>query len=232
MIQDFGMIGKRWLPAVKICGIRSVETLRAMRTLPVDYVGFVFAKSKRQVTPEEAGQMIAFLRECDSGLACGLFRTVGVFVDPDPEMLAKTLRQAPLDVVQLHGRETAEFCRWVRKTFGVEVWKSVSVAASGDRDQTSVDLDAYRDAVAAILLDTAGGGTGQTFDWRSIPAYADWCRKHGIRLFVAGGLHPGNVGELFAGYRPDGVDVSSGVETEGVKDPEKIIRFVERVKRQ
>lgn len=232
--------------AVKICGIRSAETLQAMLHLPVDYVGFVFAKSKRQVTPQEAERLIAYLRQ--SGVSPDLFRTVGVFVNPAPDMLEETLRHVPLDAVQLHGGESADYCRWVKETFRTEVWRSISIAAAphgdgagaaeegrrgGDTDTSPAVLlpDAYRGAVDVILLDTAGGGTGRTFDWRAIPAYAGWCRARGIRLFVAGGLHPGNVGDLLDAYRPDGVDVSSGVETEGNKDPEKIIRFVERVKR-
>jgi phosphoribosylanthranilate isomerase len=94
-------------------------------------------------------------------------------------------------------------------------------------------LGGYRGAVDAILLDTHdpvyGGGSGTTFAWECIPPYLRWAREAGIRLLVAGGLSADNVGELVAAYGPDGVDVSSGVETDGVKDIAKIRDFVERV---
>lgn len=229
--------------AVKICGIRTPETLVAVQDLPIDYVGFVFARSKRQISPQEAGRMIALRAErSGSGVEgwSGRFRSVGVFVDAEPELLEETLRMAPLDAVQLHGRESPAYCRWVKDSFGVEVWRSWPAApdirnhADGEtaiREHREA-LAAYAGTVDVILLDTAGGGSGLTFDWRTIPAYHDWCRANGIRLFVAGGLTPDNVGELLEAYMPDGVDVSSGVETEGSKDIEKIKRFVERVKRQ
>lgn len=212
--------------AVKICGIRNSQTLQAMLDLPVDYVGFVFAPSKRQVSPEEAGEMLRFLH--NSGVSDGRFQSVGVFVNPEWDMLAATIARAPLDVVQLHGQETPEVCRSVKETFGTQVWRSLSAVSA--TKQALAGLDAYLGSIDALLLDTAGGGTGQTFDWQAIPAYQEWCKANGVKLFVAGGLQPDNVAGLLEAYKPDGVDVSSGVETDGVKDPDKIKRFVERVK--
>ncbi len=98
----------------------------------------------------------------------------------------------------------------------------------------SSQLDPFRHSIDAVLLDThdplTGGGSGKAFAWNRIPSYLNWSRKNGLQLFVAGGLHDGNVDVLVRDYLPDGVDVSSGVETEGKKDIEKIRRFVERVK--
>lgn len=231
-------------PAVKICGIMQAETLQSMDGLPVDYIGFIFApKSRRFVTPELAGELIRASRE--SGMAGGRPPlAVGVFVDPTIEALEAVLAAAPLDVVQLHGKgETPDFCREVGRRFNVEVWRALSAggedgisggfAAEGEAaDRGPARLAAYAGAVSAVLIDTAGGGTGRAFPWEVIPAYERAAKAAGIRLFVAGGLDPDNVRELLSAYKPDGVDISSGVETNGVKDAIKIAAFAERVKQQ
>jgi phosphoribosylanthranilate isomerase len=224
-------------PLVKICGIREERTLEGMNGLPVDYVGFVFAKSKRQVTPSRAAALLETASR--TPMAGGRPpRAVGVFVDPTMEELADTLRTVRLDVVQLHGRETPAFCREAAARFGVEIWRALpaegseadEASPSAEEEAGAARLQAYRGAVSAVLIDTAGGGTGKTFRWDLIPAYQEEARKLGLKLFVAGGLSPDNVGELLARYAPDGVDISSGVETEGVKDNAKIAAFAERVK--
>ncbi|MCC3373527.1 phosphoribosylanthranilate isomerase [Cohnella sp. REN36] len=222
-------------PLVKICGIRDAATLLAMDGLPVDYIGFVFAESRRRVTPAQAAELLAAARQ--TRMSGGLPpRAVGVFVDPTMETLADTLGTVPLDAVQLHGKETPDFAREVRDRFGVEVWRALPVAEADEAGEDGCAgpsrLAAYRGAASAILLDTAGGGTGRTFRWDMIPAYRAQAEALGLRLFVAGGLHPGNVGELMEAYAPHGVDISSGVETDGTKDPAKIAAFTERVKRQ
>jgi phosphoribosylanthranilate isomerase len=223
---------------VKICGLRDSHTIRAMDRLPVDEIGFVFAKSRRQVTPELAGELIREVKKLrtPSGAAP---RTVGVFVDATMELLREVLQQAPLDVVQLHGNEGPELCAAARREFGVDVWKVFSVAENGQTgpagsaaaDYGSSRLEAYRGAIDAALIDTAGGGTGRTFAWEAIQGYLEAADRIGVPLYAAGGLHPDNVGELLEAYVPHGVDVSSGVETDGVKDIDKIRLFVERVKR-
>ncbi|WP_248925438.1 phosphoribosylanthranilate isomerase [Paenibacillus hamazuiensis] len=211
---------------VKICGLMMPQTIRSIAQLPIDHIGFIFAKSRRQVTPEQVGEMIRTYRgERPDGTPL----MFGVFVNPSFEQLEMTLAEAPLDVVQLHGEETPEFCRKVKETLGVKVYKVFSVTeetGSSPREQ----LEIYLGSIDGILLDTAGGGTGKTFDWERIPDYLPVTREAGIPLIVAGGLHADNVAELLSRYRPDGVDISSGVETDGVKDVSKITTFVERVK--
>jgi len=212
---------------VKICGLRDAETIRAMDGLPINEIGFMFAESRRKVTPDEAGELIAEVRRL-RGRNGAAPRTAGVFVNPELGTLRETLAAAPLDVVQLHGGETPELCRAVKSEFGVEVWKVFAMlpnetASAADR------LAPFRGVVEAVLIDTAGGGTGKAFDWRAIEAYHAAARELGVPLYVAGGLHPGNVGELLRTYAPDGVDVSSGVETDGKKDIVKIREFAERV---
>jgi len=232
--------------AVKICGIREAQTLREMAGLPVDYVGFVFAPSRRRVTPEEAAALAGAARSVPmaGGRPPG---TVGVFVNPALDELELAVRAARLGAVQLHGAETPEFCREVAERFGVAVWRALNAeeaAQAGGDDAAAVGglagaavrpgpdeiLAAYRGAAEAVLLDTGGGGTGRTFRWDVIPAWKEAARRHSLKLFVAGGLTPDNVRALIETHRPDGVDVSSGVETDGRKDVAKIAAFVERVK--
>jgi phosphoribosylanthranilate isomerase len=228
------MTQSRKVPSVKICGIREEQTLRAMAGLPVEYVGVVFAPSKRQVTAGQAAHLEQAARTI--ALKNGRpARTVGVFVNPTLGQLAEVLAQVQLDVVQLHGQETPAFCREVGQTFGVEVWRALSVdefALGGSRNVTGpARLADYEGVVSTVLIDTAGGGTGHTFRWEIIPFYPAQARKHGMRLFIAGGLTPDNITDLLAGHSPDGVDISSGVETGGTKDINKIAVFAERVNR-
>ncbi|GAB2692311.1 phosphoribosylanthranilate isomerase [Paenibacillus thermoaerophilus] len=225
-------------PIVKICGLQRGEVIQSIEHLLIDWIGFVLAPSRRRVTPERAGELIANMRSSSGPLRDA--SAVGVFVNPGEEELRSTMRSAPLDIIQLHGRESPAFCNWVRTEFpGVRVMKVVSFASGRNRDDAVLEspeglLGPYEDAVDYLLLDTHdpvyGGGSGQTFNWEMIPEYRDWARARGIPLLVAGGLTPDNVGHLMERYAPDGVDVSSGVETDGQKDSEKIRLFVERVK--
>lgn len=219
---------------VKICGLQDVEVLKSMIRLPVDYIGFVFAPSRRRIEPEQAAALAALLREWPEDAVPG---AVGVFRNPSPDELRQTLDTVPLDVVQLHGNEPPELCLELRRAYPeLRIWKVISepdspgVPAAGP-DET---LGVYAGCVDAVLLDTydphQGGGSGRTFAWDRIPAYREQASRMGLPLMVAGGLNPDNVGELLRGYEPWGVDVSSGVETDGVKDIAKITAFIERVK--
>lgn len=216
-------------PLLKVCGIRDAATAAKMAELDIDYVGFVFAQSKRRVSAEEARDLIAAFRA--SG---GKQRFAGVFVNPEPDELASVLAIAPLDVLQLHGQESGAFVRDCRARFpGLRLWKALGISgeASHAEDAVFARLEPYRGALDALLLDAMGGGTGTTFQWDAIRAYDAWTKREGVPLLIAGGLHADNVGDLLDGYAADGVDVSSGVETDGVKDIEKIRTFVKRVKR-
>jgi phosphoribosylanthranilate isomerase len=220
--------------SVKICGLMNMDTVRAITHLPIDQVGFVFAPSKRQVTPKQAGEMIALLQLSIKPLTKFAPKTVGVFVNPTRELIAETMAEAQLDVIQLHSPETVEFCQWIKDTYQVSLYKVISVSESREIKQQLELLEPYVKVVDAILLDTydpiVGGGTGKTFAWDCITEYLAWTRRFGLKLIVAGGLNADNVQQLIADYHPDGVDISSGVETNGSKDPLKIKAFVERVK--
>ncbi|MEI7024539.1 phosphoribosylanthranilate isomerase [Paenibacillus sp. y28] len=221
---------------VKICGIKDDATLEGLLKLDVDYIGFVFARSKRQVQPAEAAPWIKRIRAYRAD-ASGRPLSVGVFVDTTEEELASLLQVAPLDVVQLHGGESAELCGRIKAAFPVRVFKVLSIQQTEARSEAEIDklLAAYAGAVDTILLDTHdpvyGGGSGKTFHWDIIPLYKRIAVAHGLELIVAGGLNADNVGGLLDNFSPDGVDVSSGVETDGSKDMNKIMSFVKRVKR-
>ncbi|MBJ6363539.1 phosphoribosylanthranilate isomerase [Paenibacillus sp. GCM10012307] len=232
---------------VKVCGFKDTNIIGQLDGLSINEVGFILAPSRRQVTPEQAGEMLRAVRMVRNDQGAPI-QAVGVVVNASIEELKLILASAPLDVLQLHGQETPEFCAAV-KQLGVKVWKVFSLSAEqsagstlagdhlGDVSESELAsasalalLAPYKDSIDGALIDTAGGGTGQPFDWSNIPAYREAAHSLGLPLYVAGGLHEGNVKELL-GYGPDGVDVSSGVETDGVKDIVKIRAFVERVKR-
>jgi phosphoribosylanthranilate isomerase len=217
---------------VKICGIKEVETLKGMSGLPVNYIGFVFAKSRRQLTLQQASKLYSLSRSIPMAEGKPPI-TVGVFVNPSMEQLAEVLSEVPLDVVQLHGEETPEFCQEVHNRFKVEVWRALPITEENDSAGEMFGADrlaAYKNIASTILLDTAGGGTGKAFRWDVIPSYQEAARSYGLQLFIAGGLRPDNADLLITSYHPQGVDISSGVETDGVKDIRKITAFAERVR--
>ncbi|EFM09759.1 Phosphoribosylanthranilate isomerase [Paenibacillus curdlanolyticus YK9] len=217
---------------IKICGLRDRETIRSMHGLNVDAIGFVFAQSKRQVSPELASDLIEEVRAWPTASSEGTAPlAVGVFVNADLAELTSVVQTAELDVVQLHGSETPELCAAVKRALDVQVWKVFPIGRSAEEDAAGADarLQPFQSVVDAVLIDTAGGGTGEVFDWNVIRDYEEAAAKLGVPLYVAGGLHLDNVQPLVQLYRPGGVDVSSGVETEGVKDIEKISTFVRRV---
>ncbi len=194
---------------VKLCGLSRMEDVRYVNEFQPDYVGFVFAKSRRQVTPAQA----ALLR----GRLAPSIRAVGVFVNETPEETARIARQAALDGVQLHGDEDGDSIRRLRRLLpaGTAVWKAVRV-------RTPQDLqDASRFGADLLLFDAfskdAYGGTGKTADWGLLERL-----RPPRPFFLAGGLNAGNLEEAVRRVRPDGVDLSGGIETGGVKDREKI----------
>jgi phosphoribosylanthranilate isomerase len=198
---------------VKICGITRLEDALAALRAGADALGFNFwPRSKRYVEPQAANAIIRRLPP--------LVSTVGVFVDPGFDELLMAVGQSGVGAVQLHGDEPPEACALVP----LPVIKGIRVKDRG----SLAALDRYEVAGFLLDADTAGyGGSGQTFDW-SIAAEA----AARAPVLLAGGLTPENVAEAVRAVRPWGVDVASGVEAApGVKDAEKMIRFVENAKR-
>ncbi|OCA81972.1 phosphoribosylanthranilate isomerase [Pseudobacillus wudalianchiensis] len=197
---------------VKICGIRDLETALYAKQIGTDAIGFVFAKSKRQLSAEQAEEMAA-------GLGKDLLK-VGVFVNEELEKIESIASQASLDVIQLHGDEPPEFAEKLRlpviKAFSFEKGAKLSDILSYPADFILLDSPAgpYR------------GGNGTSFDWKLLEKES-FDRS---RLILAGGLNKENVKEAIRTVRPFAVDVSSGVETDGKKDQEKMNQFIQTVK--
>ncbi|WP_331001213.1 phosphoribosylanthranilate isomerase [Lientehia hominis] len=194
---------------VKICGLRRPEDIQMANRLKPDFIGFVFAKSSRQVDRNTAERLKALL---DPEI-----RAVGVFVDEEPERVAGLCRGGVIDMVQLHGEEDREYMERLRNMTCVPVIRAVRVKS---REQV---LSAERLPCDYLLLDayTEGiyGGSGKAFDRELIPSL----RKP---YFLAGGLRTESVAEAVCRYRPYGVDASSSLESGGYKDIKKVEAFL------
>jgi phosphoribosylanthranilate isomerase len=200
---------------VKICGICDAAGAESAIEEGADLLGFHFCSSDRRVTPEEAKEMVETLRQ-GYGWISSYPLMVGVFIDQDPREVRQIAEFVGLDLLQLHGSETPGY------DAGRPVMKVLKV-----RDGVVPDAESWPDP---IMLDSWSadqrGGTGQTWDWdraRQLLATR--------RVFIAGGLEPGNVSKVVSTFKPYGVDVSSGVESAvRVKDPEKVRAFVDAVR--
>ncbi|OFG41412.1 N-(5'-phosphoribosyl)anthranilate isomerase [Listeria monocytogenes] len=197
---------------VKICGLKKAVDVAAAVDNGADMIGFVFAKSKRQVTVEKA-------HELAKNIPANV-KKVGVFVNPTEEELTAAIKGVPLDIVQLHGQEPA---KQANRT-DVEVIKAFPVKDG----KIPTNINDYPNAY--ILLDAPAeeyeGGSGKTFDWDKINR--DMLTKN--KLIIAGGLNAQNVQEAIKRFEPYAVDISSGVETNEEKDPEKIKYFIKTAK--
>ena len=218
-----------YTPKVKMCGISKVETIPAVVEAKPDYMGLVFAPSKRQVTVDQAKTLVEELHrgyakkygsdtEHDKN---GTIKTVGVFVNETVENLVTIANEANLDAVQLHGDEDEAFIQSLKERTNVEVWKAVQI-------RSAADVEKWIDSSADMLLFDAyhkdeRGGTGEVFDWSSLDAFER-------PFMLAGGIDSTNVARAIRTVRPYGIDISSGIETNGVKDDEKITAFTKIVK--
>ncbi len=210
--------------AAKICGLNDAASLRAATTAGAAFVGLMFyPPSPRAVTPAEAGTLAA---QVPAGVG-----KVGVFVDPDDELLDTVLAAVPLDLLQLHGQETPERVAGIAKRAGLPVMKAIRVAERADIEAAR----AYEDVADRLLFDAKApktmadalpGGNGLVFDWNLLRDAA-WRRP----WMLSGGLDAGNVADAVRISGAPAVDVSSGVETApGAKDPAAIKAFLDAVK--
>ncbi len=215
---------ERKTPGIKICGLRRPEDILAANRIRPDYIGFVFAsKSRRYVTPEQAAGLKKLL---DPSICC-----VGVFVNEEPCVISAFLQEGIIDAAQLHGQEDAAYIRTLRKLTDKPLIQAFRME---DEDSIAKINGSEADLV---LLDHGNGGSGEGFDLRLLTGV-------GRPFYLAGGLSPETVTETLqearkytAGNVPGqsrswlrGVDVSSGVETDGWKDPEKMQLFVSAVR--
>ncbi len=196
---------------IKICGLTRTEDIDAANTYLPDYIGFVFwPKSKRYVTKEKAKELRKSLNDD--------IKVVGVFVDEDVDKVAALLNEGVIDLAQLHGHEDEEYIDRLRSLSDKEIIKAFVIHSDKDIEVASRSTADY------VLLD-AGMGAGETFDWQLLK---DFRRS----FFLAGGLNASNVEEALMQLDPYAVDVSSGVETAGIKDEVKIEEFINTVRKQ
>ena len=196
---------------IKLCGLTRPSDVEAANRLKPEYVGFVFAKkSRRYIEPQTAGALKKLLSP--------EIQAVGVFVKEDVEEVAALLNSGVIDMAQLHGNEEEAYIRRLRQLTRRPIIKAFQV---GD----SRDLAAAAASSADHVLLDSGAGTGTVFDWALLKSFT---RPY----FLAGGLSPDNVGKAVAALHPFAVDVSSGIEVEGRKDPTKMAAFVAAVRKE
>jgi phosphoribosylanthranilate isomerase len=196
---------------IKLCGLSRICDIEAANRLKPEYIGFVFLpKSKRYVTYEKAKELKSLLSPD--------IKVVGVFVDESAEIVARLLNDGTIDIAQLHGGEDEEYISRLRKLTGKPIIKAFRIESEEDIAR------AEKSSADHILLDS-GMGTGKVFDWSLIQSIK---RPY----FLAGGLDCDNVGEAIKKLRPYAVDVSSGIETNGLKDKEKMAAFVAKVRKE
>ncbi|WP_221899020.1 phosphoribosylanthranilate isomerase [Gordonibacter massiliensis (ex Traore et al. 2017)] len=191
---------------IKVCGLVRAADVDAVNAARPDFAGFVVdvPASRRSVSPAEVRALAARL---DAGI-----QAVGVFVDAPAATVAELLNDGTLDAAQLHGSEDAAYVSALRALTDKPLVQAFRVASAADVARAEAS------AADRVLLDS-GAGSGRTFDWKLARA----CKRP---FFLAGGLEPGIIARAVEAARPFGVDLSSGVETNGAKDPEKIARAV------
>lgn len=193
---------------VKICGIMTEDDAEYVSKVGADFVGFLFAPSKRRIAPVLAKKLA---QRVNSNT-----KIVGVFVNESVENMIEIATYVGLDYIQLHGNESAT----VAKSLPYPIIKAFNIEEVTPFEITNYPCDYY-------LIDSPGGGTGETFNWEVL----DTLGVDKAKLIVAGGLHPNNVDAAIQTICPAGVDVSSGVETNGVKDQLKISAFMQNSKK-
>ena len=195
---------------LKICGIRRLEDTEILNTIQPDFAGFVFADSKRQVTFDEARTL---RRDLDNSI-----QTVGVFVDAELNFIQKLVEEGVIQYIQLHGAEDSRYIQALREKTAVPIIKATRVFSRNDvEEETHADIVLY-DAYHKELR----GGTGETFNWNLLKGKTD-------NYFLAGGLTAENIQKAIRQLNPYAVDVSSGVETNGYKDKEKLIELKKNI---
>ncbi|MFC2043927.1 phosphoribosylanthranilate isomerase [Chloroflexota bacterium] len=208
---------------VKICGLSEIEHALVAGQAGADFVGMVFAPSRRQVFPEKAVKLV--------GATQGLIKrpvVVGVFANSPTEEVNRIANHCQLDRVQLSGEESWDYCREIERP----IIKAIHISSGQRAEEILLDMEKgqwllRREGIFLLdsKVDNAYGGTGQVFDWQLAGEISAR-----FPVMIAGGLIPANVVQLIRKIQPWGVDVSTGVETKGQKDPSKIRAFIQAVR--
>ena len=195
---------------IKICGISRAEEAEYINMYRPDYFGMVigFKKSRRNIDEQRAAEL--------RNIISGDIPAVGVFVDADEAVVERLLNEGVIDIAQLHGHEDESYIERLQRSTRKPVWKAFEIKSPDDI------ASAVSSRADIILLDN-GYGTGERFDWSLIG-------KIERRFALAGGLDLNNIDEAIRKFRPYIADVSSGVETDGKKDGEKIRSIIELVR--
>ena len=195
---------------IKICGLKRLEDIKLVNKYKPDYIGFVFADSKRKVSHDLAGKLKENL---DSDII-----SVGVFVDAPQDEILELYDKGIIEIAQLHGIESEEYIRNLKEKTNYKLKIIKAIEMSEDTDLLSYDT-----SKADYLLFDSGKGSGKTFDWRLI-------RKDLKKeFFLAGGLNSSNVIEAIDEFNPYAIDLSSSLETDGFKDENKIKEIMEAI---
>lgn len=196
---------------IKFCGLRREEDVKYAASLDAGFFGFILSdRFKRFVAPEKVARMKEFVPSSA--------KTVGVFVDETLDYVISTAKTAKLDMIQLHGSESETYIAEIKEKTGLLVIKMIKPVSENDI------ITARQSITDLILLDSGAGGTGKVFDW-------SLAENLGRDYILAGGLTPVNVGEAVKRLKPFAVDVSSGVEKEGIKDFSKMKAFAAEVRK-
>jgi phosphoribosylanthranilate isomerase len=210
------------MTSIKFCGLTREQDAALAAELGASHAGVIFAASPRQLTTQRAREVL--------DAAGPNVKRVGVFASASLDEIGSVTKKVHLDAVQLHGAACLSLYSEIKEVFAGEVWAVVPVSAGPAARRALAQVCDHADAA---LLDTLvadrTGGTGQVFDWSAMADSVATARQR-IRVIVAGGLNPGNVGAAIASLRPDLVDVSSGVEASpGIKDHNLMRAFAEAV---
>jgi phosphoribosylanthranilate isomerase len=208
-------------PLLKLCGNHSLHDTNVSISSNADYIGFVFANSKRQVTNELVRDWIMTQKKIIDK------QFVALFVNEDANSIQTTIKDLPIDIIQCHGNETPEQIAEIKKVTSLPVWKVIHHS-----NEALQDMQTYEGLVTGYIVDCKvgdqWGGTGISFDWSYIPHYVTEGKKQGVPVFIAGGIRPENVDKVLE-YGPDGIDVSSGIEENGFKSSQLIMQLEERM---
>ena len=196
---------------IKFCGIRRPEDIEAVNETRPDLAGFIIVKDRRRyIAPEKVRELRQLL---DPSV-----KVVGVFIDEDIEVVAKLLHDGIIDIAQLHGNESEDYIKDLKSRTSAQIIKAIGIRSSEDVER------AERSPADLVIVDSPGGGTGNTFDWGLL-------KKIKRPYILAGGINAENIEEAVEMLHPYGVDVSSGIETDGYKDKEKMKAFMALVKK-
>ena len=205
---------------IKLCGLKRIEDIEAVNEEKPDYIGFIFAKkSRRYVSTETAGRLKQHLNPD--------IEAVGVFVNEDIDKVIEQAKKQVIDVIQLHGEEDVAYVKDLKKAVDVLIIKAISMTKPDARQQINMweisDVD-------YLLLDSGNGGTGEQFSYKLLQEIGNLKKPY----FLAGGLNPENLENAVQqqqNNQPYALDLSSGIETNGIKDLDKIKKAVEAARR-